>query len=386
MRIGSSGDWHLDCGLDADIERSVHQIAKVFRDGNVDMIALPGDLFDRKSTPEGRNLLRALIQEMAEIAPVIICYGNHEEPGDLDIFGQVRSKFSITVFDRPDSFCPASAYGPDCMIHVLPWFTKSTWQAAHAGESKEEGDIAVSRLAMDFLKQAVYLSPKDRKHVLISHLTIDGARLENHQPFKGEGIKFGRYDLEEVGFYAGILGHIHLRQQFEEASPLFFYNGSPAALDYGESPEKYCSILDTNGVGVEWYRLETVDRFSLELEWGTGISRFEASYLGITGVRERIPGARVRALLKVPEGEDIAHAKAEVERMIMEAGALETKVEPQVVPKTLVRSVDISSAERLPDKLDAYWKANDNYPSVEDQQGMKMKLTALETGSVFRST
>jgi DNA repair exonuclease SbcCD nuclease subunit len=370
MRIGSSADWHLCAGMDADIEASVRQIAQIFHDQGVQVICLPGDLFDRKSTPEGRNLLRALVQELAKIAPVFICYGNHDEPGDLDIFGEVKSENPVYVFDKPTVI----GIG-DNFLHILPWFTKSTWQSAHAGASKEEGDKTVSQMALDYLKYKVKEESDgdaEIKHILMGHLNIEGARAENHQPLKGEGIRFGRYDLVEAGFCAGIFGHIHLRQVFEEAGPTFFYNGSPAALDYGESPEKYCSILDTDSMSVEWFKLNTVDRFSLDLTYG------KDAFITIAEQQPRICGARVRALLKIPEGEDVSRAKAEVEKRLLDLGALEAQVDPQIQPKDLVRAAEIASAETLEQKLEAYWKANDNCPSPEDHAGMKEKLAHLE--------
>jgi DNA repair exonuclease SbcCD nuclease subunit len=378
LLIGSSGDWHLDCGLDADITISVRQIIQHFAVRKVNLIALPGDLFDRKSTPEGRNLLRALVHDMAEVAPVVICYGNHDEPGDLDIFGEIKSKYPIKVFSSPHIFYPG-LFGPDCVLHILPWFTKSSWISAHPGMSKEDGDKAVSKLAMDYLLQSIYLAKlkpgaeESDKHILVSHLVIDGATLENHQPFKGEGVKFGQYDLMEAGFFAGIFGHIHLRQQFPDLCGPYFYNGSPAALDYGEHPEKYCSVLDTDAGTIEWIKLDVVDRYSMEYVWKKG------EFIE-TGIYEpaRIKGARVRVLLKVDEGDDIGFAKAELERVLMELGALEAKVEPQVQPKEAVRAADIAKADTLEQKLEAYWKATNNYPSEEDQAGMKEKLRQLE--------
>lgn len=374
MRIGSSSDWHLDAGMDADIEASVRQMIKIFRDEKVDLIVVPGDFFDRKSTADGRNLLRALMQELADIAPIIGCAGNHDQPGDLDIFGHLKVKYQIQIYDKPFVLDPGR-FGRDCLIYILPWFTKASWQAAHPGMTKEEGDKAVSQIGLEYLKNSLTVNRQihpDCKNILISHLMINGAKAENHQPLIGEGITFGQYDLVEAGFFAGILGHIHLKQTF--ANPLFFYNGSPAPLTYGENPEKYCSILDTDSGEIEWHRFKTIDRFSLELEWG----KEELFGFVIREAQSRIAGARVRALLKIAEGYDVNLAKTETEKILKDLGALEAQVEPQVQPKELIRAVEITKAITPAAKIEAYWAANNNRPEEDVVVRMKLKLAVIE--------
>jgi hypothetical protein len=92
----------------------------------------------------------------------------------------------------------------------------------------------------------------------------------------------------------------------------------------------------------------------------------------------RAKGARVRALLKIEEGDDLAHAREELEKILLAAGALEVKIEPQTIPKELVRSVEISKAQSLEEKLEAYWLANNNRPSEETVIRMKQKLSVVE--------
>lgn len=376
MKIGASADWHIEVGYDDDLKHSVMQEVVIFRNAGVDLITLPGDLFDHKSTPDGRNLLRYLIQQLSEVAPVIICYGNHDQPGDLDIFHHLNTIYPIHVISSPQRMVI-----DDIILHILPWFNKALWQAQNLGLSKEEGDRTVSQMALSYLKNSIILANSEtpgKKHILMSHLTIEGSRAQNHQPLIGEGITFGKVDLIEAGFTAGIFGHIHLQQVFDEKG-LFFYPGSPVAMNYGEEPDKYCVVLDTESEKVEWHKLETVDRFSIELSWQH--DRPNSVFADITGVCSRIRGARVRALLSIDEGEDVAHAKAETERMLNVAGALEVKIDPQVKPKDLVRSIEISKAESISEKLDAYWMANNNRPDESTVAGMKAKLGIIENRS-----
>ena len=372
VRIAASADWHIGCNMDQDIESSVMQMVEIFRVNRVDTIAIPGDFFDHKSTAEGRNLLRKLIQELCSIAPVVGVRGNHDQDGDLDIFSHLEVKHPVAIYDSP--FIISS---PGIVMHALPWLTKATWQAHNLTKSKEEGDLAVSQLALQYLKNNVLLEnsrEKGLKHILISHLLINGSRLQNQQPLMGEGITFGANDLSEAGFYAGIFGHIHLNQSFDE-NGRFFYPGSPAPMNYGESPEKYCTILDTNSGKVEWFKLKTIDRFSFECIWPIGVTMSPGEF---ERLKDRAKGSRVRVLLKIDEGENLSYAKEEIDKILMDAGALEVKVDPQVRPKDLVRAVEISKAETLEAKLEACWKANNNRPDEDTASRMKSKLAIVE--------
>ena len=373
MKFAVSSDWHIGAGtMDSDIESSVMQMVGKFRDNRVDMIAIPGDFFDHKSTAEGRNLLRRLIQELCSVAPVIGVRGNHDQDGDLDIFSHLEVANPVAIYDSPFIISL-----PGIVMHLLPWMTKATWQAQNISKSKEEGDFAVSQLALQYLKNNVMLEnsrEKGLKHILISHLLINGSRLQNQQPLMGEGITFGANDLSEAGFYAGIFGHIHLNQSFDE-NGRFFYPGSPAPMNYGESPEKYCVILNTDTGVVEWHKLNTIDRFSIECVWPLGVSMSPEEF---QAMKDRAKGSRVRVLLKIDEGENLSYAKEEIDKILMDAGALEVKVDPQVRPKDLVRAVEISKAETLEAKLEAYWEASNNRPDDETVLRMKSKLSIVE--------
>ena len=107
---------------------------------------------------------------------------------------------------------------------------------------------------------------------------------------------FRSYDLPEAGLFAAILGHIHLKQEF--TSPRFFYNGSIAALNYGETPDKYFSILDTRTGDVEWIKLNTIGRWQIDIDWAQGIPKdLDPDHLWI-------PNSRLRINLKIADGEN----------------------------------------------------------------------------------
>lgn len=366
MRVLSSGDWHFNASYDEDVLDSVRQIIDYVVKNRVDLVAITGDLYERASDPGSRNLAAECITKLADETRVLIVRGNHDAPGDLRILERLKANHPITVHESPASII-ADRHG--VIIHAMPWLTKARWQSLHPEATKEEGDKTVSQLVYDYLKNEVALYPS-YKHILVGHMTIAGAKAQNRQQMGADGVTLGEYDLPEIGFYAAMLGHIHLRQVLG-TNDRFFYNGSVAALDYGETPEKYFSILDTETGYVEWFLLDTIHRQDVNAEWaptGTIIEPIEGCF---------IKGARVRVNLRVEGGDNIDVARKQIEKWVMESGALEFSINPQVIPVSKVRAVEIAKAISLSDKLKQYWEAT-SYPDEATLKDMIDKLAQVE--------
>jgi exonuclease SbcD len=369
MRILSTGDWHFNAGYDDDVSDSVGQIISYTYKNDVDLVVITGDVYERASDPGPRNLAIACIQGLADKVPVIIIRGNHDAPGDLKVYDQIRSKCKISVFETPDIYAMPMAGDKGILIHIMPWLTKARWQSLNPGATKEEGDKTVSQLALEYLKNNVALYP-GYNHILAGHMTVAGAKAQNHQQMGADGITIGMYDIAEAGFSAAMLGHIHLRQTLDART--HYYNGSVAALDYGETPEKFFSVLETEANYVEWVQLKTVHRQDISVAWTpTGIVMEDVDL-------NLLKDARVRANLRVTGGDNVPAAKAQVEAWGKEIGVLELKINPQVIPVSKVRAVEISNAKSFSDKLRQLWQATSDFPSEQDQKGMLDKLAQLE--------
>lgn len=379
MKILSTGDWHFCAGMDEDISKSLVQIEEKASEVKPNLIAIAGDIYHRASDPDGRNPAAEHIQKLADIAPVLIVRGNHDAPGDLQILSRLQAKNRIWVHESPHTIVFKD---PDhsVAIHTMPWFTKSRWLATHPSESKEASDRSVGDLALQYIQTVVVNTPGIDVHILIAHLLINGARAQNHQPLIGQGVTLGQYDLPEAGLFAAILGHIHLKQEF--TSPRFFYNGSIAALNYGETPDKYFSILNTQTGDVEWIRLDTVGRYQIDIDYPFTDDGLKNSLAGRDFI---ITGSRIAVNLRVPDGESISQAKGEIERYFNLYHPIQLDIRPQLIPKTELRSQDIAQASTLPDKLRALWKATGNYPHEETQRDMLEKLSTLEEQCVHEN-
>src|SRR5690606_9827801 len=87
----------------ADRLKALDQVISEARsiEGDLSGVLIPGDLFHQKSTVEDRNALAPRLQALAALAPVVLTYGNHDVPGDLDIFAKLEAKWPIYVIDPP---------------------------------------------------------------------------------------------------------------------------------------------------------------------------------------------------------------------------------------------------------------------------------------------
>jgi DNA repair exonuclease SbcCD nuclease subunit len=370
VKILSTGDWHFNAGYDEDVSDSVDQITKYTHYNDINLVVNTGDVYERASDPNSRNLAIACIQGLAQKAEVVIVRGNHDAPGDLKVYNQIRSGHTVRAFEAPSIITFARDGETPVMLHILPWITKARWQSLHVSASKEEGDRTVSQLAIELLKTNVALHP-GHVHILAGHLTVAGARAQNHQQMGADGVTLGLDDLPTLGFHAIMLGHIHLMQTL--ALPEFFYNGSIAALDYGETPDKYFSVFDTETGNITWVPLKTIHRQDIYVHWTpAGIQADEPIH------DDLIKGARVRANLRVEGGDNVDQAKKQLEALLEKLGALEYKINPQVIPVSKIRAAEIGRAKSFSEKLGQYWEATDTTPSEEDRKGMLDKLAQLE--------
>lgn len=370
MKILSTGDWHFNAGYDSDISDSVSQIYDYVCSSHVNLVAITGDVYERASDPNSRNLAAEWIQKIAHKTQVLVVRGNHDAPGDLQILAKMDAPSLIMVHEVPQQISYPVADDDGIIIQSMPWLTKARWQAIHPEASKEEGDKTVSQLALEYLKNNVALHP-GYKHILVGHITVAGAKAQNHQQMGADGVTLGLYDLPEAGFYAAMLGHIHL-QQVLGCNEKFFYNGSIAPLEYGETHDKWFSVLDTSTGCVDWIKLKTIPREDIAATWtATGIEVDGASI-------PKLRGARVRANLRVEGGDNVAQAKSQLVELLEKAGALEYQINPQVIPVSRIRAVEITRAVRLSDKLREYWKATDSEPDEQTQKEMLSNLSQLE--------
>jgi DNA repair exonuclease SbcCD nuclease subunit len=199
-------------------------------------IVWPGDLFHQKSTVEDRNALAPRVQALANLAPVVLTYGNHDAPGDLDIFAKLDAEWPIDVVDRPCMVRVPGATGVALSCFVLPYPHKAGLVSAGAAHD-QLGQDARSLLDPVFMAAADELAQASARHdltLMIGHVNVGGSTASTGQPQIGRELELDEALLARLGpIYKG-LNHIHKHQQIAGAT----YAGSICRLDFGEREAK----------------------------------------------------------------------------------------------------------------------------------------------------
>jgi DNA repair exonuclease SbcCD nuclease subunit len=366
-RIASTGDWHYGSGVDEDIERSMEFITQKVKEEKADAILLTGDIYQKESNVSSRNIAIERVKKLSEIAPVLMCYGNHDAPGDLDVFKYLggNGRHPVKVYNTISVIKIE-----DVNIYALPWINKSHWLKSNYSQS---GDVNanISSKLIEYLKNELKTNKSAASNIIFGHILVSGARAENNQMLIGEGITIGEYDFEELGFDAAIIGHIHLKQQF--ASGNTFYNGSPTSLNFGESSNKYFSIYDTDSKLVEWYKIPSVNRVTISGNiidgvWVPDQDMVLSSY------------DRVRINYNISSSDDQDKAKEIISNYYSKFNLKEFKLKPLIKLDIATRSESVSKANTLKDKLLALWDSNGYRCEFDDKKRLQIldKLKRVE--------
>lgn len=372
-RIAHFGDLHLrhDNRFEDTVACLDHAISEAIA-REVDLFVQAGDVFDTKSTPAERNAFAEALQRAAAAAPVVIIRGNHDKPGDLDLFDRLETDFPVYVYDKPDEITVAGV-----QVFALPYLDKASAVAALAADlGIEEADEAITTLVASTLERwraELAVHTADAPAVLLGHLTIAGSILSNGEPHPQQGIQLAIGDFD--GFDAAMLGHIH-KAQVCDAAGRIRYPGSISRANFGERQDpKGWWLWDIPARGAE-PRVEFVEVPARRM------LQFSAEYFEEFGWEENVDleaarGAEVKVVITVPaDRQTEAAAKADALRKAL-AHAHSLKVETRTVPVGRVRAGEIAEAKTPAEKLSAYWLATEAPALGLDEDRIQAKLGEL---------
>ena len=390
------GDLHLSPGpRQADRLKALDQI---IAEGEViETLAawlIPGDIFDRKSTIEDRNAFTIRVLRMANKAPVLLAYGNHDAPGDLDIYREMAADYPVYVFDRPQVIRIPLERQSDgyelkhASIFVLPYPTESGLVSAGVSPS-EIPQVAREALVDIFRDAAEKLTSAARQLgdlvMMIGHVNVSGAVSSVGQPSVGKEIELDQSLLEMLPDCPKLLSHIHKAQEIGGA----WYAGSVCRLNFGETePKSYLRAtfmpLDTDGLGnaIPWvltrHSIDVPPMYHVE---GTLSARgfLDAhATAGPDGPQMFMPQSwkgcdvRVRAKYLQSEGSILEAATKHVKALFAEARTFE--FEPVCVPDRALRAPEVTLAKTLAEKVEAWARV----AGVELSSLVAEKLDLLE--------
>ena len=347
------GDLHGGLrGRREQVRRSMVFLLEDLRRVQPDVILQAGDIFDTRSSIDDRNFFADWLAEAADIAPFVAVRGNHDVPGDLQIFNRVAAAHLIRIWEQP-----AFHRGAGLLVLGLPHQEKGGLVTAGSiTESDRASESSIrAYLATEFCREA---DAFDGPVILIAHADVHGRVTSNRESRPQQGIALSVDDLLASGADYVALGHIHKLQKLHQRVA---YAGSVARANFGEEPDEKGYLLVTLGPKGALPQIETRPIPCRPMV--TITSTWTDDGWDTRGAEDLPEDAEIRVRLSAPEDHatDLAAAQAEVLDRFPEA-----QVEAEVIPADRRRSEAIAFAETPEDMLRAYWDASET-PATEFQ-------------------
>ncbi|MGO4616199.1 exonuclease SbcCD subunit D [Nocardia sp. 2YAB30] len=260
MRMLHTSDWHIGRtfhGVDllADQARSLAAIAELVVEESVDVVVLPGDVYDR-SIPSADAIAvcnRGFEAIRAAGAHIVATSGNHDSPARLGAgasfaaAGGLHLRTTVADADRPvlleDEHGPVAFYG---IPYLEPEITRAELDVPQARSHAEILDAAMGRIRTDIAGR------DDVRTVVLAHAFVVGGEATGSE----RSISVGGVETVPLSAFDGIdyvaLGHLHSPQTLSESVR---YSGSPLPYSFAEnSHSKAVWIVELDETGLRSVR------------------------------------------------------------------------------------------------------------------------------------
>lgn len=405
MKVLHTADLHFS--VKPDKLEEVVRVSDVLLQGAAvnppDLIILAGDFIDQYDgkIPADSACFRAaksFMRRAADIAPVVMVRGTKSHDKDISgLFDDISTRCPIHVASDVEQiklvmdemtgcirFLPLAEAGngmesPVAVFTLTPSLDKS-FLAANGAGGIASGNMEYRQLLYDLFAGLGLVNdslPYDVPRIFVGHGLLTGAVYSTGQSALGEDMEFSVNDLLAANCDAYMLGHIHKYQA--HAGGKIVYSGSPARLNYGEVETKGYVEWKFDGRSVVGSRFVELParRFHFvegHVEEGMVVADYVRDL--VEQAKAEANGADVRLRFDVPEEFRSTVDRAEIERLLLEAGALKVKIEMQVIPKQRQRAAGISNIKTLPEKVVA-WGTTVDVPVPADVLALAGKIEGL---------
>ena len=253
MKLLHTADWHVGRTIrgrsrDDEHRQVLAEIAAIARDEQVDLILVAGDIFDTAApAPIAEEIVYRALLDLAEVAPVVMIAGNHDNPARLRAVAPLLSLGRVTVgatIARPDDGGILDLSDLAVRIAIVPFIGKRgivrVEEILRLDQAERIGEYA-ERVAEILGALTVGMTP-DTVNLVISHLMVAGG-----EPGGGERTAhLFDYSVPALAFPGHLnyvaLGHLHRPQKVPAPVPMW-YSGSPLQLDFGEGEDRKAVVL-----------------------------------------------------------------------------------------------------------------------------------------------
>ncbi|MCP2316338.1 Exodeoxyribonuclease I subunit D [Nocardia amikacinitolerans] len=256
MRMLHTSDWHIGRtfhGVDllADQARSLAAVAELVAAESVDVVVVPGDVYDR-SIPSADAIAvcnRGFEAIRAAGALIVATSGNHDSPARLGAgasfaaAGGLHLRTTVADSDRPVLL--ADEHG-DVAFYGIPYLEPEITRA-ELGVPQARSHAEILAAAMGRIRADIATRPGTRT-VVLAHAFVVGGEATGSE----RSISVGGVETVPLGEFDGIdyvaLGHLHSPQTLSESVR---YSGSPLPYSFAESSHrKAVWIVDLDADGL----------------------------------------------------------------------------------------------------------------------------------------
>lgn len=257
MKILHTSDWHVGRTIRgrerSDEFRAVlGEITTIARDEAVDLILVVGDLFETAAPgPESEQIVYETLLGLADVAPVAIVAGNHDNERRLQAvqplleLGRVVTRAMVAAPEDGGVATFETTAGERARVALLPFLSQRYIVRAedvmrldpdeHALKYADRSRRLIAKLCEGFTPDSV--------NVVAAHLMVAGGAL-------GGGERLAHtifeYCVPATAFppdaHYVALGHLHRAQSLPAPCPTW-YCGSPLQLDFGETADRKAVLV-----------------------------------------------------------------------------------------------------------------------------------------------
>ena len=388
MRIAHFSDLHYCPKLAAEAERCFGFGVDQAIERGVDCAVITGDSTDHALDAHAPSFvaLARQVRRLADHMPVVMLQGtwSHEPPGTLNVFRLLGGRFPIHVSDRieqvaltPGGWVASSDWrfeavpdGARLLLSCVPTLNKAAVAGLVGGAAAaaEHGEL-IARVMAGFGPVNTEAAALGVPTAGLSHGTVNGCETEHGVPMAGLDHEFTTGALFGARASAFLLGHIHRHQAWQGDGRVIAYPGSIGRFHYGEIGEKGFLLWNVSSASATFEFVPTPAKRTLELSFAGAPDLEEVKRLATEA-----DGAFVRVRWEVAEDARHGVDRAAIEQALVDAGAVEVKLEGRVLPVTRTRAAGIGTAATTGEKLSRWAQV-----TGQDSGPLTHRLARLET-------
>jgi exonuclease SbcD len=257
VKILHTADWHVGRTIRGQSREDEHravlsEIAALAAGENVDLILVTGDIFDASTpSPSAEEIVYRALLALAEVGPVVIVAGNHDNPSRLRAVAPLLKLGRVRVGAGVERAGVLEFADLSTRVVMVPFISKKGIVRAEQilsldstelrGEYSERVQQIIAKLCAGMAADAV--------NILAGHLMVHGGQTGGGE----RAVHLFEYAIPTASFPSHFqyiaLGHLHRPQRVAAPMPLW-YSGSPLQLDFGEGEDRKAVLLVTAEPGL----------------------------------------------------------------------------------------------------------------------------------------